>query len=535
MGEGERAKSGALWIAIIGIWALATGVLIVRLLPDILRSPAIAFLVACLSFFVLSGVFNLVVNVFSHFLRDRPAPADRPGEPAVAVLYCTYNDFDRRAGESLLHLTYPNARVWILDDSRDARVRDEVDAFARDAAGAGRPVEVVRRPARRGYKAGAINDALQRLPPEVRYVAIVDSDELVTPDFIQGCLRHFTREDVGFVQASHTCYNRGASWFTAALGIGVDLHWRHYQRYRNRYGTVNMLGHGAVVRRDVLERVGGFPEVTCEDIAFTVTARMAGYRGAFAADVVCGETFPEDFAAMRRRHLRWSWATIEFLRRFSLPFLRSRARWYEKLDLLLPSVNLPAALLLLAFTGTVQGISWVDGDLSILRDPVVIGLGVFASAAPLAMFVDLWRRPRFAIKVVVLNTLAYLALFPVSVVGVLRGLVRPAEFLVTPKGTTGALSLHRAASESRLEVAFGAGLLAFGAGAFGPWGLVSPLAIAPLLAPLLMTRSRRSLNRTRTAGGTPPAPGSVPPWPDGGRTAAPMQSARESTPPANGR
>jgi len=535
MGEGERAKSGALWIAIIGIWALATGVLIVRLLPDILRSPAIAFLVACLSFFVLSGVFNLVVNVFSHFLRDRPTPADRPGEPAVAVLYCTYNDFDRRAGESLLHLTYPNARVWILDDSRDARVRDEVDAFARDAAGAGRPVEVVRRPARRGYKAGAINDALQRLPPEVRYVAIVDSDELVTPDFIQGCLRHFTREDVGFVQASHTCYNRGASWFTAALGIGVDLHWRHYQRYRNRYGTVNMLGHGAVVRRDVLERVGGFPEVTCEDIAFTVTARMAGYRGAFAADVVCGETFPEDFAAMRRRHLRWSWATIEFLRRFSLPFLRSRARWYEKLDLLLPSVNLPAALLLLAFTGTVQGISWVDGDLSILRDPVVIGLGVFASAAPLAMFVDLWRRPRFAIKVVVLNTLAYLALFPVSVVGVLRGLVRPAEFLVTPKGTTGALSLHRAASESRLEVAFGAGLLAFGAGAFGPWGLVSPLAIAPLLAPLLMTRSRRSLNRTRTAGGTPPAPGSVPPWPDGGRTAAPMQSARESTPPANGR
>ncbi len=535
MGEGKRAKSGALWAAIMGIWVVATGALTVRLLPDILRSPATAFLVACLSFFVLSGVFNLVVNVFSHFLKDRPTPASQPGEPAVAVLYCTYNDFDRLAGESLLHLTYPNARVWILDDSMDARVRDEVDAFARDAAGAGRPVEVVRRPARRGYKAGAINEALRRLPLEVRYVAIVDSDELVTPEFIQGCLRHFTREDIGFVQASHTCYNRGASWFTAALGIGVDLHWRHYQRYRNRYGTVNMLGHGAVVRRDVLERVGGFPEVTCEDIAFTVTARMAGYRGAFAADVVCGETFPEDFAAMRRRHLRWSWATIEFLRRFSVPFLRSRARWYEKLDLLLPSVNLPAALLLLAFLGTVQGISWADGDLSVLRDPIVIGLGVFASAAPLAMFVDLWPRPRFAIRVVILNTLAYLALFPVSVVGVLRGLVRPAEFLVTPKGTTGALSLHRAASESRLEVAFGAGLLALGASAFGPWGLASPLAIAALLAPLLMTRSRRSLNRTRTAGETPPVPGSVPRRPDGGRTAALIQSARESAPPASAR
>ena len=164
-------------------------------------------------------------------------------------------------------------------------------------------------------------------------------------------------------------------------------------------------------------------------------------------------------------------------------------------------MNLPAALLLLAFTGTVQGISWVDGDLSILRDPVVIGLGVFASAAPLAMFVDLWRRPRFAIKVVVLNTLAYLALFPVSVVGVLRGLVRPAEFLVTPKGATGAIALRRAASESRLEVAFGAGLLALGAGAFGPWGLASPLAIAALLTPLLMVGSRRPLVSGNRGGG----------------------------------
>src|SRR3990172_5917 len=209
MGEGKRETSGALWTTISGIGALATGVLVVRLLPDILRSPATAFLVACLSFFVLSGVFNLVVNVASHFLKDEAPPASRLGEPAVAVLYCTYNDFDRRAGESLLHLTYPNARVWILDDSRDARVRDEVDAFARDAAGAGRPVE-----GGRGSCGGG---------------------------------------GVGSGGASHTCYNRGASWFTAALGIGVDLHWRHYQRYRNRYGTVNMLGHGAVVRRDVLE------------------------------------------------------------------------------------------------------------------------------------------------------------------------------------------------------------------------------------------------------------------------------------------
>ncbi len=497
MADGGGGKSSGLWLVIIGIWSAATGVLVWRLLPGILISPPFAFLVACLSFFLLSGVFNIVVNVASHVLRETP-PVGGPTAPGpVTILYCTYNDFDRRAADSLRSLTYPDLRVWVLDDSTRDGFRADVDTFAREATAQGLKVEVHRRSDRKGFKAGAINAALARLPPEIGYVAIVDSDETLAPDFIQGCLRHFTRDDIAFVQASHRCYNQNAGWFTRYLGIGVDLHWRHYQQYRNRFGTVNMLGHGAIIRRDVLETVGGFPEVTCEDLAFTVTARMAGYRGAFAADVVCGETFPEDFSAMRRRHLRWSWATVEFLRRFMVPFARSRARWFEKLDLLLPSVNLPAVLLFLGFLLSVNLLRWTGADLSLFVDTSVVALSLLASLGPLAMFVDLWRRPGFALKVIVLNTIAYLALFPVSVYGMLQGIARPAEFFVTPKGVKGHLPLGRAISETRMEIAAGAALLAVGTTGMGPAGLASPLAIAALLTPILMTTSRSSLLRGR--------------------------------------
>ena len=495
-----------MWSGILGTWGLATAVLAWRFLPYLPISPAYGFLLACLSFFLLSGVFNVAVNVVSHFLRDEDRTGEGPGTPPVAVLYCTCNDFDRSAADSLLRLTYPCLRIWILDDSTNPDARREVEAFARETLGVSRSVEVVRRTDRKGFKAGAINHALRLLPTEVRFVAIVDADEILTPDFVQGCLRHFARDDIGFVQANHRCYNGTASWFTRHLGVGVDLHWRHYQRYRNRYGAVNMLGHGAVVRRDVLEQVGGFPEVTCEDIAFTVVARIAGYRGTFAADVECWETFPEDFAAMRGRHLRWSWATVEFLRRFFIPFARSRAKWYEKLDLLLPCVNLPGVLILLAFLASVQLLYWADWDLPVFKDPLVIAMGLFASLAPLTMFVDLWRRPAFALKVVILNTIAYLALFPVSVHGVLLGAARPAQFLVTPKGTKGRMGLRRAASASRLEIAFGTSLLGLGVATLGPWGLASPLAVVTLLAPVMMVASRRPL--AREAGrhpSTPPA------------------------------
>ncbi|OGS48631.1 MAG: hypothetical protein A3K68_06200 [Euryarchaeota archaeon RBG_16_68_13] len=478
------------------MWGVASAVLAWRFLPYLTLSPLYVVLVACLSFFLLAGVFNVSVNVVSHFLKDNTRVGEGPGTPAVAVLYCTYNDFDRGAASSALRLTYPHLSVWILDDSMDPGSRRDVDAFAEEASEHGRPVRIVRRSDRKGFKAGAINHVLRLLPPEVRYVAIVDADEVLAPDFVEGCLRHFTRADVGFVQANHRCTNGSASWFTRYMGVGVDLHWRHYQRYRNRYGTVNMLGHGALVRRDVLERTGGFPEVACEDIAFTVAARIAGYRGAFAPDIVCGESFPEDFAAMRRRHLRWSWATVEFLRRFALPLGRSRARWYEKMDLLLPSVSLPGVFVLLAFLAIVHGLQWAGWGLPVFDDPVVMGLGLFASFAPLTMFVDLWRRPVFALKAVVLNTVAYLGLVPVSVHGLLLGVARPAEFLVTPKGARGPLCVCKAAFDTRLEIAFGMTLLGLGVATLGPWGLVSPIAVVALLAPLLMVVSRRSLPAT---------------------------------------
>ncbi len=500
MGRVERGTSGAMWYAILAVWGAGTALLAWRFAPFLTAFPSslvLIFLLVCLSYFVLTGVFNIVVNAVSHGLQDPPAGVGPTDRPRVAVLYCTFNDFDRGSAGSLLDLTYENLEIWVLDDSTRPGPRAEVDAFALRAKAAGTPIRVLRRNERRGFKAGAINEALRLLPSEVRYVALADADERLAADFVEGTLRQFADDKVAFVQANHRCYNTEGNWFTRYLGVGVDLHWRHYQPYRNRYGTVNMLGHGAIVRRDVLERLGGFPEVTCEDLAFTVAAKMAGYRGVFARDVVCGETFPEDFAAMRRRHLRWSWATVEFLRRNLIPLLRSRVPLHQKLDLILPSINLPAVFLLVAFLATAQGSRWLGIELAVFNDPVVIALGAFASIAPLVMFLDLMRRPWFAARAILVNTVAYVALFPVSIVGVLRGLAVPAQFLVTPKGSEGTLSLRSAVREARPELVIGGALLALGYGAFGPWGLASPLALAALCAPLLMVASRRSLLRQR--------------------------------------
>ncbi|MBK6781199.1 MAG: hypothetical protein IPG75_16920 [Gemmatimonadetes bacterium] len=77
--------------------------------------------------------------------------------------------------------------------------------------------------------------------------------------------------------------------------MGIDIHWRWYHPLRNRYGFVMLLGHGAVVRREVWEEVGGFPEIVSEDLAFSLRARQHGWHGGVRRrTLIYYEEFPGD-------------------------------------------------------------------------------------------------------------------------------------------------------------------------------------------------------------------------------------------------
>ncbi|MCX6643441.1 MAG: glycosyltransferase, partial [Candidatus Bathyarchaeota archaeon] len=62
----------------------------------------------------------------------------------------------------MLRSSYPNQEIWILDDSTDETSKDEVDVFVSSSS---QRINLVRRPNRDGFKAGAINSVLKKLDP----------------------------------------------------------------------------------------------------------------------------------------------------------------------------------------------------------------------------------------------------------------------------------------------------------------------------------------------------------------------------------
>ncbi|MFY9234032.1 MAG: glycosyltransferase [Fimbriimonadaceae bacterium] len=457
-----------MYVFVLGVWLLSLAWFGPRLWA-LLEVGTTPFEKAALGFFVvfmqvawLFAIFNIGVVVFATVFRKKHARRYASTgvlpktAPAVALLYTTCNDFVEESAESCLDQDYPDYTVYICDDSSIPAFREKVDAFAAKYPA---KVKVLRRGDRKGFKAGNMNHALAEHAIDEPFFAIADADEILPPDFLRRVIPILLEDEAcGFVQANHRSNPSDSSPLAKSLGIGIDIHWRWYHPLRNEYGFVMLLGHGVVIRRSCWEQAGGFPELVSEDLALALKLREMGYHGRFAEDIICYESFPADMRAFRVRHMKWTRGTCEFLHRLLIPSLFSRKLpWHEKLDILLPTINLPltlfyflfvidANLVLTAMFGQQQAVTLVGGanELVVQTKQVsghfeaLIGMDFYAITiltlvAPMICFIiELYRQPGRLIPFLSRSTTVYGALSPLSCVGIIGYLItRKAVFHVT--------------------------------------------------------------------------------------------------------
>ena len=263
----------------------------------------------------------------------------------VALLYLCCDDFDEGAVGTLLDQTYRNCLVYVLDDSHLQSNRRRIDQYCMN-----HQIEVIRRQTRKGYKPGALNNALRHLPQDIEVFAISDSDEKIPRDFVEKCVTILLSSDkTGFVQCRHLVVKQ-TSKFAQVLSQRMNSLWLFQQAYRNRYGLVQFQGHGAVLSRKVVEEVGGFPELLVEDFALTLDLSRAGYSGYFLKDVVCFEDFPPDYFALKTRNVRWATGDFQILFGVLPKFLlSSNVSFIEKFDGFASIVGLPMSLIFFFF------------------------------------------------------------------------------------------------------------------------------------------------------------------------------------------
>ena len=361
------------------------------------------------------GSFNLFVFLDSWKNGSfRPEKLDYVPRGSISYMYLTYNDFSLDSFRTVIRAARPGDSIIIVDDSTDPESRSQVDL-----ASAMYSCKVIRRDKRSGFKAGAINNAMMTVNTD--FVSIIDADETVPENFAQATLPYFTDDNVAFVQVSHHSCNKSTSW-ERNMGYGVDLHWKIYQPYRNRYGVVNFLGHGAVLRTGAVREAGSFPEMVAEDIGLTTELYTRGKRGVFVDEISAGEEFPSTYSAFRRRHKKWTMGSTQFMRRYLGKIVMSRMKWYQKLDIIIPAMSLPMTFILFVYIVSAA-------FLHITSSLWLFLFALMSMITPNLQFLRLDNKKDIP-KALAVNALAYVSLFPTSVYYAIKGILKPV-FLVT--------------------------------------------------------------------------------------------------------
>lgn len=248
------------------------------------------------------------------YKRAKPLPADQ--ELFVSIHLACYNEPPEMVIttiESLANLNYTNFEVIVVDNN----TKDEAKWKPLEAYMAKMPdnFRFFHLPQWPGFKAGALNFALDQTNPKTQVVGVVDADYEVTTDWLSDLVPHFAEPKVAVVQApqahrewENNFFRRMSNWeFEGFFRIG--MHHRHERNALIQHGTMTLVRHQALVDS------GKWSEwCICEDTELGLRLLEAGYELRYIDETFGRGLTPSDFKALKSQRFRWAFGAMQILK-----------------------------------------------------------------------------------------------------------------------------------------------------------------------------------------------------------------------------
>ncbi len=258
------------------------------------------------------------------FKRAKPVTAEH--ELFVSVHLACYNEPPEMVIAtiaSLAQLDYTHFEVIVVDNNtRDEALWKPVEAYMAALPDNFRFFHLPKWP---GFKAGALNFALQQTSPRAQVIGVVDADYVVTPDWLGALVPHFCDAEVAVVQApqahrdwENNFFRRMSNWeFEGFFRIG--MHHRHERNALIQHGTMTL------VRNQALQAVGGWSEwCICEDTELGLRLLENGYDLRYVDETFGRGLTPSDFNALKSQRFRWAFGAMQIIKHH-LPKLLGRS------------------------------------------------------------------------------------------------------------------------------------------------------------------------------------------------------------------
>ena len=234
--------------------------------------------------------------------------------PVVTIQLPIYNEFyvvDRLI-EATTRIQWPKNKleIQVLDDSTD-ETKEKAESLVQSYKRAGFNIQHIHRTDRKGHKAGALREGLEKTRSD--YIAIFDADFLPAPDFLIKTMPYFVDPEIGMIQTRWGHINDNYSLLTMAQSFGIDGHFVIEQVARNATKLwMNFNGTGGIWRRQCIIDAGNWQADTLtEDFDLSYRAELAGWQFRYFRDVVNPAELPATIAAFKSQQFRWCTVSIQ--------------------------------------------------------------------------------------------------------------------------------------------------------------------------------------------------------------------------------
>lgn len=264
-----------------------------------------------LVFFYSVLQLSLAIAYFKNKRKKATPPKpiyDPETTPKVTVQLPMFNELyvAERIIETIAAFDYPKDKlqIQVLDDSTD-ETKDVIAKKVEEVAARGINIQHIHRVDRTGYKAGALDSAMDKVESE--FICIFDADFIPEPDFLQKTMPYFQDPNVGVVQTRWGHINKTYSILTELQAFGLNGHFAIEQGGRNASGHyINFNGTGGIWRKKCIEDAGGWEHDTLtEDLDLSYRAQIKGWKFKYLEDVIAPAELPITMSALKSQQHRW--------------------------------------------------------------------------------------------------------------------------------------------------------------------------------------------------------------------------------------
>jgi exo-beta-1,3-glucanase (GH17 family)/cellulose synthase/poly-beta-1,6-N-acetylglucosamine synthase-like glycosyltransferase len=256
--------------------------------------------------------------------RRRPFPMPEGGGalagnrlPMVSIHVPAYNEPPAMMLETLnalARLDYPDFEVLVIDNNtKDPQVWRPVQEHCRRLGPRFRFYHV---DPLQGFKAGALNYALERTGPAAEVVAVIDCDYQVSPRWLRDLVPHFRRPEIGIVQAPQDYRDGEENTFKAMCYAEYKGFFHIGMVTRNDRNAIIEHGTMTMVRTSVLKQVGGWAEwCITEDAELGLRVFMGGHEAIYTEQSYGRGVMPDTFLDYKKQRYRWAYGSVQIMRR----------------------------------------------------------------------------------------------------------------------------------------------------------------------------------------------------------------------------